>query len=67
MLEINKDRDIVKNLESELPEKIIGVITCDNVRCITVDERYVPQVFNLLDKENGIYTCEYCNHRMKLI
>lgn len=64
MLEINKNIKIVKNLE--LPEKVVDVITCDNVRCITSDEKYIPQVFNLVDKEKGIYTCEYCNHRVKL-
>lgn len=55
-----------KNLPKELPDKITDRIICDNIRCITSDEDYVPKVFNLVDRENGIYRCEYCNHRVKL-
>lgn len=54
------------NLPKELPDKITDIIACDNTRCITSDENYVPKIFNLVDREHGIYRCEYCNHRVKL-
>lgn len=66
---INEVRDgkIVRKLTPELPEKIKDIISCDNIRCITSEEKYVPQIFNLVDREKASYRCEYCNHTMKLI
>lgn len=62
-----RDEKIVNKLIPELPEKVQNIITCDNVRCITSDEKYVPQIFNLVDREKATYKCEYCDHIMKLI
>ncbi len=62
-----RDEKIVNKLIPELPEKVQNIITCDNVRCITSDEKYVPQIFNLVDREKATYKCEYCDHIMKLV
>lgn len=62
-----RDEKIVNKLVPELPEKVENIITCDNVRCITTDENYVPQIFNLVDRDKATYKCEYCDHIMKLI
>ena len=62
-----RDEKIVNKLTPELPQRVENVITCDNVRCITSDEKYVPQIFNLMDREEATYRCEYCDHIMKLV
>ena len=62
-----RDEKIVNKLIPELPERVENVITCDNVRCITSDEKYVPQIFNLMDRDKATYRCEYCDHIMKLV
>lgn len=62
-----RDEKIVNKLIPELPEKVENIITCDNVRCITTDENYVPQIFNLVDRDKATYKCEYCDHIMKLV
>ena len=43
------------------PEKLIDIIKCKNPRCITVTEHYVKPNFILVDKENALYRCEYCD------
>ncbi|MDQ0148412.1 aspartate carbamoyltransferase regulatory subunit [Eubacterium multiforme] len=62
-----RDEKIVNKLTPELPQRVENVITCDNVRCITNDEKYVPQIFNLVDRKEATYRCEYCDHTMKLV
>ena len=44
----------------KLPERIRGVLTCHNPRCITSVEQELPQVFTLTDREKRTYRCLYC-------
>ncbi|MDO5038953.1 aspartate carbamoyltransferase regulatory subunit [Clostridium sp.] len=61
-----RNEKIVNKIIPELPQTVEGIITCDNVRCITSDEKYVPQIFNLVDRSEATYKCEYCDHIMTL-
>ncbi|MBE6046846.1 MAG: aspartate carbamoyltransferase regulatory subunit [Clostridium sp.] len=56
----------VNKIEPELPEKVEGVLECQNSRCITSTEKYVPHSFVLMDRETGLYRCEYCDTTIKL-
>ena len=47
----------------ELPERITNVIKCNNPRCITSVEPSIPQVFNLTERETGVYRCSYCESK----
>ncbi len=60
-----KDEKIVKKINLSLPEKLEGVIECKNPRCITSIEREINQKFRLVDKELGLYRCEYCDQMYK--
>ena len=62
---IIQDGKRVKHGHLELPEKVEGVITCKNPRCITTTEQELPQVFRLTDRERGIYRCIYCEAKAK--
>ncbi len=55
----------VRRVHLELPERVSGVITCKNPRCITSTEQELPHVFKLTDRENGIYRCVYCETKAK--
>ncbi|MGL4572344.1 MAG: aspartate carbamoyltransferase regulatory subunit [Clostridium sp.] len=61
-----RDEKIVNKVIPELPKKVQNIIVCENSRCVTADEDYVPQSFVLVDKENATYRCEYCDHICKL-
>ena len=60
-----KDGVIGGKMHLELPEKISGVIECRNPRCITSTEQELPHVFKLVDREQGIYRCLYCESKAK--
>ena len=57
---IVKNNKIIEKKKLELPEKLVNVCKCNNPRCITSTERNLDQIFNLTDKENKIYRCNYC-------
>ena len=44
----------------KLPERIRGVLTCHNPRCITSVEQELPQEFVLTDREKRVYRSIYC-------
>lgn len=57
---IVKDGEIVEKSHLALPERVSGVIRCKNPRCITSIEQELPHVFQLSDREKGVYRCIYC-------
>ena len=62
---IIRDGKTVEKKHVELPERIVGVVKCKNPRCITTTEQELPQIFELRDREHGIYRCLYCEAKAK--
>lgn len=58
---IIENEKIVEKIGLSLPERVEGIIECKNPRCITSNERNIVHKFVLIDKEKGIYKCEYCD------
>ena len=61
-----KDEKIIRKISPELPSRVENIITCKYPRCITVQEKYVPHSFVLVDRETGRYRCEYCDEITRL-
>lgn len=55
-----KDGKIDSKRKIALPEIVKNVIKCKNPRCITSVEQEIEHVFKLVDKENKVYRCVYC-------
>lgn len=62
---IVKNDKIIEKKKLTLPERMINVCKCYNPRCITQSERNLDQIFNLTDKENKVYRCEYCESMLE--
>ncbi len=56
-----KDEQIIKKIKSPLHQKISRTLKCNNPRCITSDEKYLEDVFELVDEDKGSYKCQYCD------
>ena len=61
-INIIENEQIKEKIEMVLPEKVEGFLVCNNPRCITTSERNIIQSFSLVDREKGIYQCDYCNN-----
>ncbi|WP_055079234.1 aspartate carbamoyltransferase regulatory subunit [Lagierella massiliensis] len=58
---IIEDQKIVKKINVELPEVVEDVIHCKNPRCISTSERNIVHRFELIDREQKLYKCAYCD------
>lgn len=62
---IIKDGKIVKRSHIAMPDRVVDVIKCKNPRCITSVEQQLPHIFELKDRETGVYRCIYCESKAK--
>lgn len=60
---IINDGKLVKRTRLEMPETIEDIIFCKNPRCITTTEQDIKHIFELTDREKGIYRCIYCESK----
>ena len=61
-INIVEDEVITEKIRLEMPDRIEGIFTCKNPRCITTNERNIVQRFSLLDRESKSYKCDYCDN-----
>lgn len=62
---IIKDGKIVKRSHIAMPDRVVDVIKCKNPRCITSVEQQLLHIFELKDRETGVYRCIYCESKAK--
>lgn len=64
---IVKDGKLERKHHMELPKTLKNVVKCKNPRCITSVEQEIVHTFKLVDKENKVYRCIYCDaeHKVK--
>ena len=64
---IVKDGKLERKHHMELPQTLKNVVKCKNPRCITSVEQGILHTFKLVDKENKVYRCIYCDaeHKVK--
>lgn len=53
---------ITQKISLKLPETVEDIIECKNPRCISTEERGLVHKFVLIDKSEGVYKCDYCDH-----
>ncbi|MDR0497478.1 MAG: aspartate carbamoyltransferase regulatory subunit [Treponema sp.] len=58
---IIEDEKITEKIQLKLPDKVENVILCKNPRCITSTEKYIPHIFHLVNPEQRMYRCDYCD------
>jgi aspartate carbamoyltransferase regulatory subunit len=65
VLSIIKDYEVVEKKAVETPDCLNGIVKCNNPKCITNNEP-MTTVFNVVDKENGILKCHYCDKEQNI-
>ena len=59
---ILEDEKITNKIKINLPEKVEGLLKCNNPRCISTNERNITHKFSLVDRNKRLYKCDYCDH-----
>ncbi|ALO48820.1 aspartate carbamoyltransferase regulatory subunit [Hoylesella enoeca] len=60
VLNIIRDYEVVEKKTVDTPDELRGIVKCNNPKCITNNEP-VSTIFNVVDKEQGILKCHYCD------
>ena len=63
-LNIIRDYEVAEKREVRLPDELKGIVKCGNPKCITNNEQ-MPTSFHVIDKENCIIKCHYCEKEQK--
>ena len=58
-LNIIKNFEVVEKKKVVLPDEIIGIVKCNNPKCITNNEPMKTR-FHVIDKEKAELRCHYC-------
>ncbi|MDD7460950.1 MAG: aspartate carbamoyltransferase regulatory subunit [Prevotellaceae bacterium] len=60
VLNIIKNYAVVEKKPVVTPDELKGIVKCNNPNCITNNEP-METIFNVIDKENKIVKCHYCD------
>jgi aspartate carbamoyltransferase regulatory subunit len=59
-INIIKDYKLVEKRKIQLPESIVGIFKCPNLKCISNGEEDVKATIDIVDSEKIILKCRYC-------
>lgn len=62
---IIRDYEVVEKKTVTMPEELTGIVKCSNPKCISNNEPMLTR-FHVLNKEEGILQCHYCNKEIAL-
>ena len=63
-LNIIRDYEVVEKKKVTLPNELLGMVKCDNPKCITNNEPMHTR-FSVTDKERVILKCHYCERKIE--
>ena len=63
-LNIIKDFEVIEKKKLTLPDEIIGIVKCNNPKCISNNEPMKSR-FHIVDKEKVELQCHYCEIKIK--
>ncbi|MFX1317889.1 MAG: aspartate carbamoyltransferase regulatory subunit [Promethearchaeota archaeon] len=59
-INIIRNYKIFGKMRIEVPDKIIGIVRCENPNCITNNERGIKSHFSVVDRSPVTLRCSYC-------
>jgi aspartate carbamoyltransferase regulatory subunit len=63
VLNIICDYSVVEKKSISLPDELIGIVKCNNPKCITNNEP-MQTFFYVTDKSKGTIKCRYCERKI---
>jgi aspartate carbamoyltransferase regulatory subunit len=65
-INIIRDYRLVEKRKINLPDSIVGVFRCPNLKCITNSEEYIRPTIDIIDKEKIVLKCRYCARTLSI-
>jgi aspartate carbamoyltransferase regulatory subunit len=65
-INIIKDYKLIEKRKIQLPESIVGIFRCPNLKCITNSDENISPIIDIMDKEKIILKCRYCSRTLTI-
>ena len=59
-INIISDYKVVEKRRIQLPDAIIGIFRCPNLKCVTNSDDYISPSIDIIDKQKIVLKCRYC-------
>ena len=59
-INIIRDYKLVEKRKIELPDSIVGIFKCPNLKCISNSDEDISPILDIVDKQRIILECRYC-------
>jgi len=59
-INIIRDYKLVEKRKIQLPDSIVGIFKCPNLKCITNSGEEIKATIDVIDKEKVVLKCRYC-------
>jgi aspartate carbamoyltransferase regulatory subunit len=59
-INIISDYKVVEKRRIQLPDSIVGIFRCPNLKCVTNSDDYIRPSIDIIDKQNIVLKCRYC-------
>jgi len=63
-INIIRDYKLVEKRKILLPDSIVGIFKCPNLKCITNSGEEIKSTIDIVDKEKLILKCRYCSRTL---
>lgn len=63
-INIIRDYQVAEKRRITLPDQIVGIVKCGNLKCITNNEPMLTR-FDVIDREDVTIRCRYCGQTVK--
>lgn len=65
-INIIRNYKLIEKRKIQLPESIIGIFKCPNMKCITNSGEQIKSIIDVIDKEKVILECRYCSRTLSI-
>ncbi len=65
-INIIRDYKLVEKRKIQMPESIVGIFKCPNLKCITNSGEGIRSIIDVIDKEKVVLECRYCSRTLSI-
>jgi len=65
-INIIRDYKLVEKRKILLPDSIVGIFKCPNLKCITNSGEEIRSTIDIIDKEKVVLKCRYCARTLSI-
>lgn len=65
-INIIRDYKLVEKRKIQLPDSIVGIFKCPNLKCITNSGEDIRTIIDIIDKQKVVLKCRYCARALSI-